>query len=140
MNLSVKVTANRSPFFNLKNQWTRNIFLRFYANAASTPSFPKVSDSEPLITPPIVRLLMVISFFISHYGSVENQTHSNSKHPVDIQILVAYLFCLSILASYKLVRPYVPNVKSISNTFTISNTFRSPIFFLIIVPKLSPFL
>ena len=61
MNLSVKVTANRSPFFNLKKSMDQEYILAILlANAASTPSFPKVSDNEPLITPPIVRLLMVI--------------------------------------------------------------------------------
>jgi hypothetical protein len=39
-----KVTANRSPFFNLKSMNQEYILLILLANAASTPSFPKVSD------------------------------------------------------------------------------------------------
>jgi hypothetical protein len=93
MNLSVKVTANRSPFFNLKSM-DQEYILAILLLTASTPSFPKVSDSEPLITPPKFASNGNRSlFFISHYGSIA-KTHSNSKHPVDIQILVAYLFCL----------------------------------------------
>jgi hypothetical protein len=42
-----KVTTNRSPFFNLKINGPEYILAILLANAASTPSFPKVSDSEP---------------------------------------------------------------------------------------------
>ena len=61
MNLSVKVIAYLSPFFNLKKSIDQEyIFVIRLAKAAPTPAFPRVSDNDPLITPPIVLLLMVI--------------------------------------------------------------------------------